>query len=342
MYIRTPEITDRQDAAETAKRWGMSKRRVLQLCREGKVYAAKMVDGKWTIPTAAVRPVDGRQNRAKHIPDHLRTVLDYADAAVRDVPECEREWSDDAFEYFLRGSAYHMHMVKTSHLTFSDVCCLLEGKAVGGKPLFDQMQVVYHKRAIRFIVAAIRDGRHLSVRLVEELHGLLQCGSRYHREPMRERRRVDDSVKRVRNLKKHPIWKAADFFVRFLLLNPYSRCSEVTAYLVANFILMSNGYPPIIVFRAVFRWWDMWGRLKLVDFPPNEGRFFWKKTGLADDWGNFLDEDFPDMMPEEVEKQVSRSIVDPTIFVSLFAKSIRRSCRRGLMRAIPECEREYW
>ena len=331
------EITDRQDAAETARRWGMTKRRVLQLCREGKVYAAKMVDGKWTIPTAAVRPVDGRQNRAKHIPDHLRTVLDYADAAVRDVPERERKWSDDAFEYFLRGSAYHMHMVKTSHLTFSDVCNVLEGKAVGGKPLFDQMQVVYHKRAIRFIAAAIRDGRRLSVRLIEELHGLLQCGSRYHREPMKQRRRVDDSVKRVRNLNAHPIWKAADFFVRFLVLNPYSRCTEVTAYLIANFILMSNGYPPIIVFRAVFRWWDMKCWLEL-----SNGRFFWKRPGLADNWGNFLDGNFPDRMPEEIERLKAGTIVDPTIFAGLFAKAIRRSCRRGLMRAIPKCERLYW
>ena len=29
----------------------------------------------------------------------------------------------------------------------------------------------------------------------------------------------------------------------------------MSAYMVANFILMSHGYPPVIIYRAVFRWW---------------------------------------------------------------------------------------
>ena len=70
----------------------MTKRRVLQLCRAGKVYAAKMENGVWTSPTNAVRPPDGRKYRAKLIPKHIAMVLRYADGS--------EEWmvSDESWE----------------------------------------------------------------------------------------------------------------------------------------------------------------------------------------------------------------------------------------------------
>jgi cytidine deaminase len=156
------EITDRQDAATTAKRWGMSKRRVLQLCNEGKVYAAKKIDGEWTIPTVALRPIDGRQHRGFVTPRHLKNILRYADAVVRDIPESERKWSRDAYEYFMRGSAFHLHTLETSHLNFGDVCQVLKGKAVAGKPLDEQMDVVYHHRATSFLCLALEGKRRFS------------------------------------------------------------------------------------------------------------------------------------------------------------------------------------
>ena len=326
------EITDRQDAATTAKRWGMSKRRVLQLCNEGKVYAAKKIDGEWTIPTVALRPIDGRQHRGFVTPRHLKNILRYADAVVRDVPESERKWSRDAYEYFMRGSAFHLHTLETSHLNFGDVCQVLKGNAVAGKPLNEQMDVVYHQRATSFLCFALEEKRRFSVKLVEELHGLLACGDKYQREPMKERERVEESVKRIRTLKGHPIYLAADFMVRFLVLKPYSEHNERTAYLAANFILMSNGYPPIIIYRAVFKWWRAHGLHVPIDDPD----FGQEQTTLAENWGAFLDETI-DLSRTTIDMRAAKSHtpLDPTVFVSLFAKSIRRSCHLGLMRAIP-------
>ena len=233
-----------------------------------------------------------------------------------------------------------MHTIDTSQLNFSDVCHIFSGEAVPGKLLYEQMEVIYHRRAIRFLADAIRYERRLSVKLVEELHGLIQCGNKYLREPMKERNRVGDCIKRIQTLKMHPICKAADFLVRFLLLCPFSQYNEVTAYLVANFILMSNGYPPIIIYRAVFKWWDKWCRINdmEMDIPPDNYRLCWEMPTLLEKWEKFLDGDYPGIMPEELERMKSRSMLDPTIFVSLFAKAIRRSCRRGLMRAIPPYE----
>ena len=224
-----PEITDRQSAAQTAKRWGMTKRRVLQLCREKKVYAAKLVDGVWTIPTVAVRPPDGRQHRGAHIPKHLANHLRYADAAVRDAREAGLGNPDDALEYFVRGSASHLHTLKYSSFNFGEVCEILSGRAVEGKPKCNRKDVEYHQLAINFIMAALKERRWLSVRFVEQLHGLLLCGDPNYREPMKGRKCVKKCVERVRSLKKHPVWLAADFFVRFLALKPYDEQLERTA-----------------------------------------------------------------------------------------------------------------
>ena len=325
---RQKEITDRQSTAETAKRWGMTKRRVLQLCRAGKVYAAKMVDGEWTIPTAAVRPVDGRRYRNIEVPRHLATVLGYADAAVRDVPTEERGYSPEALDYFIRGSAFHLHTLETSPLNFGDVCENLAGRAVGGKSLYEQMGVIWHQRAIRFVVRAVDERWLLSVRFVEQLHGLLSCGNPRHHEPMQQRECVNGCVRRVRTLKMHPVWLAADFLVRFLVLEPYDENVERTAYMVANFILMSHGYPPVIIYRAVFRWWRDYLKLEFQNNPD---------SAIIDERDCLFDlEDEEDITPEDMKRSLARSPIDPTIFASVFVKAIKRSCRLGLMRAIPD------
>ena len=336
-----PEITDRQSAAQTAKRWGMTKRRVLQLCREKKVYAAKLVDGVWTIPTVAVRPPDGRQHRGAHIPKHLANHLRYADAAVRDAREAGLGNPDDALEYFVRGSASHLHTLKYSSFNFGEVCEILSGRAVEGKPKCNRKDVEYHQLAINFIMAALKERRWLSVRFVEQLHGLLLCGDPNYREPMKGRKCVKKCVERVRSLKKHPVWLAADFFVRFLALKPYSKQLERTAYMVVNFILMRNGYPPVIIYRGMIRWW----RLRVLeqpdeDYSKNEDAWCTDEETLRGGYLKPYELDEYNMPDEADLLSFVHTKWDPTIIVSVLVKSIKRSCRLGLLPlAVPRTRR---
>ena len=321
-------VTDRQDAAATAKRWGMTKRRVLQLCREGKVYAAKKEDGVWTIPTNAVRPPDGRKYRAKIIPKHLAMVLRYADAAVRDAREEERMPLPKAMEYFIRGSAFHLHTLETSRLTFSDVCSVLNGNAVGGKPIDEQIAVRHHREAVEFMIDAAMRHRRISMKFVEEVHGLLAYGWRFCREPMLNREYVALAVHRVCCLKAHPIYLAADLLTRLTLLAPYQSDNERTAYVLANHILIANGYPPFMLYRAVFRWW----REKCRNLDVFSELAFDEDVGHERNYGDLLRD-------VNATWQLIDTPLDPTIFVSVVAKAVHCSCRRGL--AIPLWERPY-
>ena len=48
-------------AAETAKRWGISKRRVQILCSQGRVNGAMKVGLVWIIPVTSEKPQDPRK-----------------------------------------------------------------------------------------------------------------------------------------------------------------------------------------------------------------------------------------------------------------------------------------
>ncbi|MGI6031359.1 MAG: DNA methyltransferase [Eubacteriales bacterium] len=50
-------------AKEAAEQWGLTKRRVLTLCREGRIPGAQLVDTMWVIPDDATKPEDGRSLR---------------------------------------------------------------------------------------------------------------------------------------------------------------------------------------------------------------------------------------------------------------------------------------
>ena len=312
-------ITDRQDAAATAKRWGMTKRRVLQLCLAGKVYAAKMENGAWTIPANAVRPPDGRKYRAKTIPKHVAMVLRYADAALRDVRDDEWMSQPEAEKYFIRGSAFHMHTLETSRLTFRDVCSVLDGNAVGGKPIDEQIAVRRHREAANFIINAACLRQRISLKFVEKVHGLLAHGSRFCCEPMRNREYVALAIHRVNRMKAHPIYLAADLLTRLTLLAPYLEDNERTAYMLANYILIANGYPPFMLYRAVFRWW----KERCIDLGAFDEAACAEGAGFERPYGGL-------MRDVNATWRLMGTPLDPTIFVSVIAKAVHCSCRRGL------------
>lgn len=47
-------------APETAKKWGISERRVQKLCKENRIPGVTKISRMWLIPKDAKKPVDGR------------------------------------------------------------------------------------------------------------------------------------------------------------------------------------------------------------------------------------------------------------------------------------------
>jgi len=58
MLNNTPSFCS---ASETAKKWGISKRRVQVLCAQGRIAGAAKVGLVWIIPSDAKKPIDPRK-----------------------------------------------------------------------------------------------------------------------------------------------------------------------------------------------------------------------------------------------------------------------------------------
>jgi len=65
-------------AKETARKWGITQRRVEALCLNGQVHGVERIGNMWLIPKSAVKPIDGRTKAAKQQkkPQEYRLALD--------------------------------------------------------------------------------------------------------------------------------------------------------------------------------------------------------------------------------------------------------------------------
>lgn len=328
---------------EIAKIWGVSRRRVLQLCKAGKVYAAKIVDGKWSIPSYAEKPVDGRRYRNIYVPPKHMMVLQYADNAVIEAQKSPtgKRIREDAWNRFVQDSAFHMHTVGVSDLSYSDVRDVLADKAVGGKSLRDQVAVLNHKRALEFVRDAAESNQELSIYLLEEMHSFAKFGASTSHGTAERNLYLSTTFDFVNELNTHPIARVATLFTRLLYICPFPGDNERIAYLAANFMLMKFGYPPIILYRAIFPWWR-----KYID-----------RHGFWDSYANKrIAEYFDDtddeqevMLPDEQKALTEpkdwdahiNGRLDSTIFTAIFAKAVRRSCRLGFIHAVPY-QKGHW
>ena len=50
-------------ARETAKKWGVSIRRILQYLKDGRIEGAYLMDTTWAIPENAEKPTDPRKKK---------------------------------------------------------------------------------------------------------------------------------------------------------------------------------------------------------------------------------------------------------------------------------------
>lgn len=54
---------DYNTTKESAEKWGISDRRILQYCNAGRIKDAVKMENNWLIPQSAERPVDGRRKK---------------------------------------------------------------------------------------------------------------------------------------------------------------------------------------------------------------------------------------------------------------------------------------
>jgi len=242
-------------ASEMAKRWNLSVRRVRYLCAKHWVFRAfrDKNTGEWKIPSAAERPVDRRRYRYRKVPQHFQDLVQHVDVAVDEVKAHPQQSKEESWRFFVRGSAFHLHQLDTSSLSFRDVCDVIDGKDVHGKDEQDIILVLTHVMTLELVRKAVLNKRRLSMTLVREFARSLNFDVRVRCENWMKCQELTELIRKLAQSDAHPLIKAGDALEGLFWLKPIECHSERLGYMLANFILMREGYPPAIIFRIVFK-----------------------------------------------------------------------------------------
>lgn len=251
MYITTKQA---------AEKWGISERRVRNLCSEGKIFGAVRVGRNWNIPETAVKPFDGR----------LKTV----DGAISRIEEKKNKLSElrpltsaelaRLNEEFCVEYTYNSNAIEGGTLTLRETALVLQGVTVDKKPLKDHLEAIGHKEAFDYICELVKEGAPLTESVVKQIHSLVLSSSPRDRGVYRS---VPVRILGARHIPPQPyaiapkmekllceynadnsdnaIAKLAKFHIDFESIHPFIDGNGRTGRLLVNLELMKAGYPPI-------------------------------------------------------------------------------------------------
>ena len=164
---------------------------------------------------------------------------------------------------------------------------ILFGITASGKPLKDHFEITGHDEAVKWVEDVVKEDRPLSESFIRELHKLILkepyevAGQTEDGKPQPKKvkigeykttpnhvltatgeifrfatpeetpARMTDLIDWYRKKKDdadtHPLLLAAEFHYRFIRIHPFDDGNGRTVRILMNFILMQNGYPPVVV-----------------------------------------------------------------------------------------------
>lgn len=249
--------------AEMAKIWHMTPRRVRQLCAMGLVMGARQLpNGEWYLIKGLHRPTDRRAYRYRKVPNHLRF-------KIQRIDNFKKGLKLDAFDWysFKIRSAFHLHTTGKSRMTLQDVAELAEkGETSLPKPKNDQLSVLRHFAALEVVRKAVSEKRRVTKALLQDFYRAM-IGKKRAVLPVELSVELEAILSKARMKDAHPVVQAGDFLNEMFLSQPLAEESVRIGYMMANFLLMRAGYPPVVICRIIFpstiRHWEWCAKMKV-------------------------------------------------------------------------------
>lgn len=244
---------------QAAEKWGISDRRIRELCAEGKIPGAYQEGRGWKIPIDAEKPADGRY-RSKE------SVLSRIDQKKKELdgrrPLTEGEVAR-LNEEFIVEYTYNSNAIEGNTLTLRETDWVLRGLTIDKKPLKDHMEAVGHKEAFEYVSELVKENVPISESVIKQIHFLVLADKKddrgvYRRVPVRIMGAQHDPVQpyliepKMEQLlrdfaesSEHIVTKLARFHIEFEGIHPFIDGNGRTGRLLVNLELMKAGYPPI-------------------------------------------------------------------------------------------------
>ena len=240
---------------EIADEWGISDRRVRILCAEGRISPTRF-DGKhWLISPNAVRPRDGRITRysgnsstdesiAVDIIRKRQTVV--RNLRRTSAAERKRQW-ERQFHSFLLSAIPKLGI---RDFAVADLERILRDRGVQGVALSVQMAAVFFERTMRFILSEAGKRRRLEPKIVREINCLLARGYPDGTGLFRSEAKVTTLANTLDEFRRSTgvIHKRlARLFAAIVGSSPFTAHTSSTAFVLINYLLLSEGLPPIVL-----------------------------------------------------------------------------------------------
>jgi len=255
---------------EASIKWNISDRRIRVLCDEGRIEGATKIGRNWSIPFDAAKPVDGR-TKTNNIYDGIDQSFDLIDHLKKEI-DSNRPFpsslSQNLQQNLIVEWTYNSNAIEGNTLTLSETKVVLEGITIGGKSVKEHLEAINHKEAILYLEMLVNGNEPISEWNIKNIHQIIlkdidnNNAGKYRMENVliSGAKHIPPKYYVVPELmqklvmeynnewdKYHPIVKAALLHGEFVKIHPFIDGNGRTARLLLNFVLVSYGYPPIVI-----------------------------------------------------------------------------------------------
>jgi Fic family protein len=257
---------------EASLKWGISDRRIRILCNEGKIEGAIKFGRNWSVPSDAMKPIDNRtkmKSRFQGIEYQFDTIDEQKRTIDTRRPLTKNQYNTLRNNLIIEWT-YNSNAIEGNTLTLSETKVVLEGITIGGKSVVEHLEAINHRDAILFLESIVDGHEDISEWNIKNLHQIILkdidnlnagkyrmenvlIGGAKHIPPdylmvpvLMQKLVYEDNREWIQY---HPVVRAALLHGEFVKIHPFIDGNGRTARLLLNFVLMLNGYPPIVIKR---------------------------------------------------------------------------------------------
>ncbi|HFI0518111.1 TPA: Fic family protein [Streptococcus suis] len=246
---------------QAAEIWGITDRRVRDLCSQGKVKGAIREGRLWKIPQDTPKPVDGRYKRV----ESLLPLIDEKMARLATLRPLTRGEVERLNEEFTVEFTYNSNAIEGNTLSLRETDMVLRGLTIDQKPLKDHLEAIGHREAFEYVQTLVAEDTPLTEQVVKDIHYLVLSDKKddrgvYRKVPVRIMGATNEPAQpfMIRPLmeqwladyaqsQENIVSKMARFHIAFESIHPFIDGNGRTGRLLVNLELMKAGYPPIYI-----------------------------------------------------------------------------------------------
>lgn len=220
---------------QAAKKWGLSDRRVRNLCVAGKIPGAYREGRAWKIPSDATKPTDGRYKSKESLIPIIEEKLEILKKR-RPLTEGELERLN---EEFLVEFTYNSNAIEGNTLTLRETDMVLRGLTIDQKSFKEHMEVIGHKEAFDYVRELVSENAPISEKIIKDIHYFVLADKKddrgvYRRVPVRIMGaahepvqpyliipKMEELLERYKSSEEDIVTKMARFHIEFEGIHPF-------------------------------------------------------------------------------------------------------------------------